>query len=139
MTDRGAVLAWLRLARVYQKITRASTSQLREFGLSLAQFDVLTWVGATEGLTQQELADRLFVTKGNVSQLIDKLEQAGLLVRIPEGRVCRLSLTAMGRALRDRVVPRHEAFIARTFSALSRDEQARLARLLRALDHGKES
>lgn len=129
-----AVLAWVRLARVYQKVTQASTTQLRDFGLSLAQFDVLAQVGAAEGLTQQELADRLLVTKGNVSQLVDKLENAGLVLRVPEGRACRLQLTAAGRALHDNVVPAHEAFVAREFSALAREEQAHLARLLRTLD-----
>src|SRR5579863_6846864 len=39
---------WLRLARIYQKIERANTEQLRRFGLSHAQFDVLAHVGAVE-------------------------------------------------------------------------------------------
>jgi len=132
--ESRAVVAWLRLARVYQKVGRAATAQLRLYGLSLAQFDVLAQVGAAEGLTQRELAERLLVTKGNVSQLVDKLERAGLVVRAPEGRVCRLHLTPAGRAFFARVVPAHEEFIDREFSALSREEQAKLARLLRALD-----
>lgn len=132
--ESKAVVAWLRLARAYQKVAQAATAQLREFGLSLAQFDVLTQVGAAEGLTQQELAARLLVTKGNVSQLIDRLESAGLVVRVPQGRICRLYLTPSGRALSARVVPAHEAFIARAFSALSSEEQARLAQLLRTID-----
>jgi DNA-binding MarR family transcriptional regulator len=129
-----AVPAWLRLMRVYQKVTQASTAQLRPFGLTLAQFDVLAHVGAAEGLTQQELADRLLVTKGNVSQLVDKLERAGLVIRIPEGRACRLRLTAAGRALYRAAVPAHEEFVERQLSALSREEQTELVRLLRTLD-----
>lgn len=132
-TGSRAVLAWLRLARVYQKIEQAAAVQLRAYGLSLAQFDVLARVGAAEGLTQQELAERLLVTKGNISQLVDRLERAGLVHRVPEGRVCRLHLTAAGRARYTQVVPAHEELIEREISALSPVEQENLAWLLRKL------
>src|SRR2546430_603222 len=95
------LLAWLRLARIYQKVERAATGQLRPFGLSFAQFDVVAQVGAREGLTQQELAEALLVTKGNVCQLLAKLEAAGLVARRPDGRANRLFLTDRGRALAD--------------------------------------
>ena len=96
---RPGVLAWLRLAHVFQKIDRGSTEHLRKWDLSVAQFDVIAHVGSAEGLVQQQLADRLLVTKGNVSQLLDRLEQRGLICRCPEGRTQRLSLTPAGREL----------------------------------------
>lgn len=68
------VLAWLRLARVYTAIDRRTAQFLRRFDLTTAQFDVIAQVGAHEGLTQQELAEALLVTKGNVTQLLDRLE-----------------------------------------------------------------
>ena len=129
-----AVLAWLRLARIGQKIDRAGAAHLRRFGLSAAQFDVLAQVGAAEGSTQQELAQQLLVTKGNVTQLLDRMEQCGLLERRQEGRAKRIFLTAAGRALRARVVPAHEQLIAEQFSALSREEQVQLLRLLGKVD-----
>ena len=129
-----AVVTWLRLARVYHRIQQAAAGQLREHGLTLAQFDVLAQVGAAEGLTQQALADRLLVTKGNVSQLLDRMGQAGLVERLPEGRVCRLRLTADGRALRDVVLPLHERLIAERLGALDGSDLATLHRLLRDLD-----
>jgi hypothetical protein len=76
-----AVLGWLRLMRVYQKIDRASAENVRMWGISVAQFDVLAHVGALEGMTQQELANSLLVTKGNVCQLVGKLEDRGLISR----------------------------------------------------------
>src|SRR5437764_3859966 len=85
-----AVMAWLRLARVFQKVDRASADHLRCWGLSVAQFDVLAHVGATEGQTQQELADSLLVTKGNVCQLVGRMEADGLIRRCQEGRVNRV-------------------------------------------------
>jgi DNA-binding MarR family transcriptional regulator len=131
---RPAVLGWLRLMRVYQKIDRASAENLRGWGISVAQFDVLAHVGGTEGMTQQELADSLLVTKGNVCQLLDKLEDRGLISRHQEGRANRLFLTDEGRRLFEEVVLPHEAVIAERFSVLSEGEQARLYELLRKFD-----
>jgi DNA-binding MarR family transcriptional regulator len=128
------LLAWLRLARVFQKVERDSSEHLRGWDLSVAQFDVLARVGATEGIVQQELADALLVTKGNVCQLLDRMEDRGLISRRQEGRANRLFLTDAGRRLFAEVVPAHEVVIAERFSVLSEGEQERLHQLLRKLD-----
>ena len=130
-----AVLAWLRLARVYHKVDQASAVHLRSWHLSVAQFDVLAQIGAAPGLTQQELATALLVTKGNICQLLDRLERLGLVRRQQEGRANRLYLTEAGRALHDQVVPAQEALVAERLAALTPDEQAALLGLLRKLDH----
>jgi DNA-binding MarR family transcriptional regulator len=134
-----AVLGWLRLMRVFQKIDRGSGEHLRAWDLSVAQFDVVAHVGASEGMTQQELADSLLVTKGNVCQLLDKLEGRGLISRQQEGRANRLFLTEEGRRLFDEVVPAHEAVIADRFSVLSEEEQTRLYELLRKFDRALDA
>ena len=127
-------MGWLRLIRVYHKVDRASAERLREWGLSVAQFDVLAHVGANAGITQQNLADSLLVTKGNVAQLLSRMEGRGLVERRPEGRTNRLFLTGEGRRLFDEAVPAHEALIAERLSVLSPEEQRRLLELLRKLD-----
>ena len=136
-----AVLAWLRLARVFQKVDtlserffRSHSSNTPQFELNTAQFDVLAQVGAARGMTQQELANALLVTKGNISQLLSKLEQAGMITRRQEGRTNCLSLTERGEALFQVVVPQQEALIAELLAPLSDDEQRELLRLLRKLD-----
>jgi DNA-binding MarR family transcriptional regulator len=131
---RPALLGWLRLMRVYQKVDRASAECLRAWDLSVAQFDVLARVGAREGIKQQEVADSLVVTKGNVCQLLDKMEGRGWISRRREGRTNRLFLTEVGRRLYDEAVPAQETMIAERFSALSEEEQAQLHELLRKLD-----
>ena len=133
-----AVLAWLRLARVFVKIDTRSERFFRTQDLNTAHFDVLAKVGAASGITQQELADALLVTKGNISQLLARLEQDGLIARRAAGRTNCLSLTERGRALYDRVVPRQEALIATLLAPLAPDEQRELLRLLRKLDHALE-
>lgn len=136
---RPAVLGWLRLMRVYQKVDRASSEHLRAWDLSVAQFDVLAHVGASEGMTQQELADSLLVTKGNVCQLLDKMEARGWILRRREGRNNRLFLTEAGRRLFEEAVPAQEAMVSERFSALSEEEQAQLHELLRKLDRALDA
>jgi DNA-binding MarR family transcriptional regulator len=131
---RPGLLAWLRLMRVYQKVDRASAEHLRGWGLSVAQFDVLARVGSQAGIKQQEVADLLLVTKGNVCQLLDRMEDRGLILRRKEGRANHLFLTEAGRRLYDEAVPAQEAMVSERFSALSDEEQAQLHELLRKLD-----
>jgi DNA-binding MarR family transcriptional regulator len=130
------VLAWLRLMRVFQKIDAASAHLFQHYPhkLSTAQFDVLAHIGAAEGCTQQSLAESLFVTKGNISQLIGRMERDGLVRREQDGRSNLLYLTPEGRALFDELVPRQEQMIAQLMTALSPTEQTQLLSLLRKLD-----
>jgi DNA-binding MarR family transcriptional regulator len=132
---QGALLAWLRLARIYQRVDRATAARLRAADLSVAQFDVLVHLGVAEGLTQQELADSLLVTKGNISQLIARMERRGLIRRCQDGRAMNLFLTTEGRQVREAIVPTHEAWITDQFAGLTAEETGRLLALLRKLDH----
>jgi DNA-binding MarR family transcriptional regulator len=132
------LLAWLRLVRVFQKVDRVSSESLRCRQLSPAQLDVLAKVGSSEGISQQELAHALLVTKGNICQLLDKMQGSGLLERRPDGRVNRLFLTEQGRRVHDEIVPKHDAMLVEQFSSLSEGEQRDLLRLLRQLDHALE-
>jgi DNA-binding MarR family transcriptional regulator len=129
-----AVLAWMRLARVYQKVDRASAAAMRAQGLSVGQFDVLAQVGAHPGITQQALADALLVTKGNVTQLLDRMEATGLLCRRQDGRANRVTLTDLGQRLAADAVPAQEALVAERLAALTADERRTLLHLLRKLD-----
>jgi DNA-binding MarR family transcriptional regulator len=135
---KAALGAWLRLVRVYQKIERASAEQFAAFGLTAAQFDILAQLGRAEGISQQELADRLLVTKGNISQLIGKMEERGLIFRCHAGRANALYLTEAGKQLREKIVPAEEARVAALFRALTSAERRTLLRLLRRLDHDLE-
>jgi len=128
------VRSWLRLARIYQKVDRASAVHLRGWGLSVAQFDVLARVGGRPGMTQQELAESLLVTKGNVCQLLDRMEADGLIERRRQGRAKRLHLTPRGQALFAEVVPAQERMVERLFGVLDPNAQRELLALLRDLD-----
>lgn len=134
---RAGVLAWLHVLRIARRSERAAAQQLRAWDLSYAQFDIIAQVGAHEGISQQELAHKLLVTQGNITQLLDKLERRGLVRRCPEGRTNALVLTPEGRVLFAAVVPAHEDWQAARFAGLEPHEQAQLLHLLAKLDRSQ--
>jgi DNA-binding MarR family transcriptional regulator len=131
------VLAWLYLMRVYDKLQLRSMQHLAEYNLTPAQFDVLAQLSLKDRISQQELAERLLVTKGNVCGLIDRMSSRGLVERQShphDARVNLICLTDKGQALADEVIPAEEAFMQSQMDALSSDEQRTLQALLRELD-----
>jgi DNA-binding MarR family transcriptional regulator len=123
--------------RVYHKMQQHSLSQLHDYGLTTAQFEVLAHLRANPGITQQELAEKLLVTKGNVCGLLDRLQRDGLVERCgdpDDRRAKRLHLTEKAQTLAEDVIPAHEAFIEEHLSSLSDDDQQTLHLLLRDLD-----
>jgi DNA-binding MarR family transcriptional regulator len=136
LKDMG-VLAWLYMMRITDKLHRLEGEHLAKYYLTPAQFGVLAHLIANEGITQQALSERLFVTKGNVCGLIGRLEERGLVHREsdPEDRRSNLLyLTVKGRELAERVVPANEQFISEYMSTLTVEEQHTLRNLLRRLD-----
>ena len=134
---RRPVLAWLYLARLFNRLDKLHNRVLAEFGLSHAQFDVLSQLQARPGLSQQQLAQRMLVTKGNVCGLIDRMEREAWVERRPnrdDRRVNDLHLTERGRQLFLRAAPEIEAAVAAMFSPLDQAELVHLTTLLGRLD-----
>lgn len=136
MNRERTILLWLRIARVYGRLSKAARHHIQQHGLTPAQFDVIAQAGATPGLTQEQLAQRLFVTQGNITQLLGRMENADLVRRERDARCNRVRLTPAGQELYKTVVPHHEAYMAERFDVLMKDEQAQLVTLLRKLDQG---
>src|SRR3954465_11994028 len=113
---------WFRFIRLHRRVSGAIAGELRAIGLSIPQFDLVSTLTEREGLTQQELAERLYVTKGNVSGLVDRLVEAGLVERRAiEGdrRSHALHLTARGRALAEQGIAAQRAYVERTLGRLT--------------------
>src|SRR5699024_4741643 len=132
---RLSILLWFNLSRFFNHSIRLSNQHLKEWNLSAAQFDVLVQVGSTERLTQKELGNRLLVTKGNITQLLTKMEKMELIQREREWKTNYLSLTTKGSELYQAVVPKQETFQAAQFSNLNRNEKLQLLDLLKKLRH----
>ncbi len=124
------------LLRVVHDISQEGARELRGHGLTPAQYRLLLVVGATPGCRQQELGELLGVTKGNVSMLVSRVEDAGLVSRVPDGAAYTLQLTAEGTRTLARLRPAHSRFLAGRFATLDDAELATLGALVARLAGG---
>ncbi len=126
------------LLRFHNRLERRMAEALGVHGLTLPQFDVLATLWHGEGITQQELAERLLVTKGNVVGLIDRVGTAGWVERRPDPedrRANRLYLTDAGRKLLAEAWPSQIALNQQIFGTLTEGELRLMHELLERLEH----
>jgi DNA-binding MarR family transcriptional regulator len=131
--EADATRVWFRLLRLESRINTALGSRLRALGLTAPQCDVLTTLTEREGVSQQELAERLYVTKGNISGLIDRLVASGLVERraiAGDRRSHAIYLTAGGRRRAHEAIAMQREFVAQTFGQLSPDQLVMFEELL---------
>ena len=128
-----AVRVWFRFLRLESRLQFAVSERLREIGLSVPQCDVLTTLTETEGISQQDLAQRLYVTKGNISGLLDRLESAGLVERRSteaDRRQYAIYLTTRGREAAEKAIALQHALIGATLGKLPAESLATFEALL---------
>lgn len=105
-----------------------------EFGVTLPVFEMLMQIQRPPlGPTMGELSARLMVTKGHVSELVERLEGKGLVERHSnpnDGRLQLVYLTQAGKKLFDRVLPVHHAKIDELMAAMDPASVEQLYELL---------
>ncbi|MDB5803545.1 MAG: MarR family transcriptional regulator [Betaproteobacteria bacterium] len=126
------------LAECYHAFERYSAAQVRGFGLTPPQFDIVATLGNTPGMSFKELGEKTLITKGTLTGVIDRLELRGLVKRAQsrsDGRSTIVRLTRKGEELFAAIFPPHVAYLRVPFAALDDAELAHfeaLAEKLRA-------
>ncbi|OWK47104.1 Transcriptional regulator, MarR family [Fimbriiglobus ruber] len=111
--------------RLHGSLERRMSAALADHGLTLAQFDLLMTLCHGDGITQQELAERLLVTKANVVGLIDRVSAAGWVERRADPddrRANRIFLTPAGRKLATKAQPEQGQLVQTIFGSSSEAE-----------------
>jgi DNA-binding MarR family transcriptional regulator len=132
--DPDAQLGYLLVVSA-DRMSRAWHDAMRAHGINPRQFSMLASIAHDPGISQAELARRVMITPQSLSESIGRLIGAGLIARTAAepGRAAHLALTDAGRALLDEAYPVVEAVNTDGFAALTGEERADLARLLRKL------
>lgn len=102
-------------------------------GLTGPQFGILIQLDSYGSMPLHELGERLWVSCGNVTGLVDKLDASGYVRRIrldSDRRVILAELTEKGREMMRELRPLHSNCLANFASGLSVDELLHLQELL---------
>ena len=137
--DQDACRAWQLLVKFFfaQREHLPSGPGSTDLGLSPAQCHVLHLIEPGRPLPMRRLAETLSCDASNVTGLVDRLEERGLVARRPspeDRRVKELRLTPAGERLRAGLLQRM-ASPAHPLSRLSARQQRDLLRLLQHLVH----
>lgn len=132
--------AYLNLSRTEAVLSDGIDRVLAPAGLSLTQYNVLRMLrGAGKGgLCRNEIRDRLITRMPDVTRLLDRMEEAGLVSRVRSSvdrRMVTTTLTNEGLALVDSLDGRIDAAHARQLGHLSSNQLVSLIDLLTLARH----
>jgi DNA-binding MarR family transcriptional regulator len=136
---RAALRTWLRLLACTNTIEKHLQSQLRrKFESTLPRFDVLAELDAAEtqlghGISMSGLSQRLMVTNGNVTGLVEQLVKERLVTRSTDPNDRRsqfVRLTKAGKRAFDLMVPEHRVWVEKIFAHLSPQEHTAMYEVL---------
>jgi DNA-binding MarR family transcriptional regulator len=126
---------WLRLFACKEIIENEVRRRLREsFGVTLPRFDLMAQLDrSAKGMTLGELSKRMMVTNGNVTGLVERLLEQGLIDRRPSQKDRRaqiVRLTAQGRRFFRAMARANADWIGGMLAELSESDIQILLRLL---------
>jgi DNA-binding MarR family transcriptional regulator len=131
----GATTVWALFLRTHAVVIERIEARLRDAKLpELAWYDVLWALESSGGgrLRMHELAERMVISRSNLTRLADRLESAGLLARDrdpADRRGAFAVLTDKGQDMRQKMWPVYRRAIEEYFTGhLARREEQMLER-----------
>lgn len=115
------------------KLTSYIKSELERYNLAPEQNLVMMLLWESDGLTQNQVAEKLNKDKTNIARMSSSLEKKGFIERINctnDRRSIKLYLTTIGKELKDKVIPITEGFNDIVSSDMTENELLEFERLL---------
>jgi DNA-binding MarR family transcriptional regulator len=142
MTQKTSTLAQVQhqlFHEIYVLLDDGDRRTLAEAALTPLEFAVLQRLDTVQGRRLTDVGNELLCVKSTITRVVDRLEAAGLVQRMPDPedrRAQRVTLTTQGAGVRDQAVALHQNSIARRFDRLDPTEQHTLTQLLEKLRTG---
>ncbi len=97
----------VRIRKLNRMITSIYDDCFREYGLTVAQFNLLVSIGSFDAVTPKKIGEILSLEKSSLSRNIEKMRSKGWVTSLPgdDLRSHKLSLTPAGRALLKKAKP----------------------------------
>ena len=139
--SKQSLRLWLRMLTCTNFVEKRIRNRLKEeYSITLPQFDVLSALERSKkGLTMSQLSKQLMVSNGNVTGVMARLEDDGMIQRAPlsdDRRTMIARLSPKGRKHFQKMAKAHEAWIDAMFAGLN---DADIQELLDSLSGMKSS
>ena len=139
--SKSRLRLWLRLLKLTGQIERELRQRLRdEHDTTLPRFDVMAALHRFPGgLKMSELSNTLRVSNGNVTGIVDRLAEEGLVERVAvagDRRAQLARLSAAGHSRFETMAAAHEAWIDELLGGISAQDAEAVIGLL---DEGRAS
>ncbi len=137
--SKNSLRLWLNLYKCSKRLEQEMSDRFREnYSSTFPRFDVLAhlYQSGEQGMSTSLLGSSLMASKGNISRLLDRMEEDGLLERKlseKDRRVSIVYLTEVGSALFEDMAGQHEAWTLEFFKDISGAEKEDLLALLRRI------
>jgi MarR family 2-MHQ and catechol resistance regulon transcriptional repressor len=132
----AALKLWVVLSRAQKAVQARARRDIERHGVGVSEFAVLELLFHRGSLTTGQVGERVLLTRGSTTYVVDKLATRGLVARrvcAEDQRITYLDLTDAGRRLIGEIFPEHAEAIRRATSALSLDEKRECIDMLRRL------
>lgn len=130
------------LARAYNSVMAHSNRSIQSHGLNSTEFGVLDVLYHKGALPLQKIGEKVLISSGNITYVVDKLQKKNLLVRrasSEDRRVIYAELTEEGTRLFEHIFPEHIQRIKDAVGGLDEEEKRQVSALLRKLGKTAES
>jgi len=127
-------LSFLVLMQTSKAIHERIKEEMAKNKLNITEFSVLEVLYQKGKQTIQQVGNRILISSGSMTYVIDKLEQRGLLSRnaCPDDRrVIHVTLTNDGNQLMTEIMPKYLELVNHMFDEINSDEAETLVQLLK--------
>jgi MarR family 2-MHQ and catechol resistance regulon transcriptional repressor len=131
-----ALDTYIKLQRAADTVMARLNRWISDRGLTVSQFGALEALYHLGPLHQNRIGEKLLKSSGNITMVVDNLEQRGLVQRQRDDkdrRCITVSLTDSGHKLIHEIFPEHVELIVHEMAALTAAEQEQLGVLCRKL------
>jgi len=115
---------WLLIHRAWDVVSRARSRELRSYGMTYIQAGTISVIRMMGNPTEAQVARWMYRRPQSISELLSRMEKAGLVTRMADTKrknLVRVALTDKGERAYKKTLKRNS--LNRVFSQLSEEEQ----------------
>ncbi len=130
------------MLRATQSVEEVLRKDMQKRNMNMTEFAVLELLFHKGEQPIQKIGDKILITSGSITYVVDKLEKKGFVQRNAcptDRRVTFAQITKSGEAFMEQIFPQHEAKVAQLFEGFTEEEVVTVIDLMKKVGfHAKE-